>query len=432
MIKLATIETISQFEGQDVTINGWLFNKRSSGKIHFLQLRDGTGFIQGVVVKNEVDEEVFEVCKKLTQESSLQVTGLVQKDDRAKSGFEILVKSVKPVQIAQEGYPISLKEHGTDFLMENRHLWMRSPKQNAILRIRDEINLAIRMFFHDRGFVLVEPPIITPSSCEGTTELFEIDYFGENAFLSQTGQLYAEAAAMAFGKVYSFGPTFRAEKSKTRKHLNEFWMVEPEMAYVDFEGNLEVQEQMIEYIVQRVLENKQIELKILDRDTAYLEKIKAPFPRITYTEAVNMLQEGNYEFQWGDDFGAPHETFIAEKFKKPVFITHFPTKMKAFYMQPDPENPEVILGADLIAPEGYGEIIGGSERIHDLEFLLKRIEDEKLPTELYEWYIDLRRYGSVPHSGFGLGLERTVAWICGIDHIRQTIPFARTLNRVYP
>lgn len=432
MIKEATIAQISKFAEEEVLLKGWLYNKRSSGKIHFLQFRDGTGFIQAVVVKNEVPDEVFEVCKKLTQESSIEIIGLVQKDDRAPSGFEILVKEVRAVSIACEGYPISLKEHGTDFLMENRHLWMRTPKQNAILRIRDEINLAIRTFFHERGFILVEPPIITPSSCEGTTELFELDYFGEKAYLSQTGQMYAEAAAMAFGKVYSFGPTFRAEKSKTRKHLNEFWMVEPEMSYVDFEGNLEVQQEMIQYIIEKVLENKKTELKILQRDTTALENVKAPFPRITYTDAVKMLQEAGYEFQWGDDFGAPHETYIAEQYDKPVFITHFPTKMKAFYMQPDPSNPEVVLGADLIAPEGYGEIIGGSERIHDLEFLLERIKEENLPQELYEWYLDLRRYGSVPHSGFGLGLERTVAWLCGIDHIRQTIPFARTLNRVYP
>ena len=427
-----TIETISRFDQQEVLLKGWLYNKRSSGKIHFLQFRDGTGFIQAVVVKNEVPEEVFEVCKKLTQESSVEIVGLVQRDDRSPSGFEVLVKDVKPISIANEGYPISLKEHGTDFLMENRHLWMRTPKQNAILRIRDEINLAIRTFFHERGFSLVEPPIITPSSCEGTTELFELDYFGEKAYLSQTGQMYAEAAAMAFGKVYSFGPTFRAEKSKTRKHLNEFWMVEPEMAFVDFEGNLQVQQEMVQYVIEKVLENKKTELKILQRDTAALENVKAPFPRITYTDAVKMLQDAGYEFQWGDDFGAPHETYIAEQYDKPVFITHFPTKMKAFYMLPDPTNPEVVLGADLIAPEGYGEIIGGSERISDLDFLLQRIQEENLPQDIYEWYIDLRRYGTVPHSGFGLGLERTVAWICGIDHIRQTIPFARTLNRVYP
>ncbi|AOY77252.1 asparagine--tRNA ligase [Clostridium formicaceticum] len=432
MAVFTTIEEINKHEGQEVLIKGWLYNKRSSGKIHFLQIRDGSAFIQGVVVKNEVEEEVFKICKELTQESSIEVIGLVQKDDRAPAGYELLVKEVKPIHIALEGYPVSLKEHGTDFLMEHRHLWMRTPKQNAILRIRDEINLAIRTFFHERGFVLIEPPIITPSACEGTTELFEIDYFGENAYLSQTGQLYAEAAAMAFGKVYSFGPTFRAEKSKTRKHLNEFWMVEPEMAFVDFEGNLKIQEEMIEYIVQKVLQNKKYELKVLGRDTTSLENIKAPFPRITYTDAVEMLKKADFEFEWGDDFGAPHETYIAEQFDRPVFITHFPTKMKAFYMQPDADNPEVILGADLIAPEGYGEIIGGSQRIHDLDLILQKIKEENLPLEIYEWYLDLRRYGSVPHSGFGLGLERTVAWICGIDHIRQTIPFARTLNRVYP
>ena len=408
-----------------------MFNKRSSGKIQFLQIRDGSGFIQGVVVKNDVDPEIFERCKTITQESSIVVTGCVRADDRAPSGFELTVKDVEVVAIAQE-YPISLKEHGTDFLMDHRHLWIRTPKQHAVLRIRDEINRAIRDFFHERDFVLVEPPIITPASCEGTTELFEIDYFGQNAYLSQTGQLYAEAAAMAFGKVYSFGPTFRAEKSKTRKHLNEFWMVEPEMAYVDFEGNLKIQEDMVEYIVQRVLENRKMELKTLERNTESLEKVKAPFPRITYTDAVKLLQDNGFQFEWGDDFGAPHETFIAEQSEKPVFITHFPTKMKAFYMQPDPDNPEVILGADLIAPEGYGEIIGGSQRIHDLDLILHKLEEEKLPKEIYEWYIDLRRYGSVPHSGYGLGLERTVAWLCGIDHIRQTIPFARTLNRVYP
>lgn len=426
-----SIERISKYVDQDVSIQGWLFNKRSSGKIQFLQIRDGSGFIQGVLVKNEVSPEIFDRCKTLTQESSIIVTGNVRADERAPSGYELTVKDVEIVELAQE-YPISHKEHGTDFLMDHRHLWMRSPKQHAILRIRDEINRAIRDFFHERDFVLIEPPIITPAACEGTTELFEIDFFGQSAYLSQTGQLYAEAAAMAFGKVYSFGPTFRAEKSKTRKHLNEFWMVEPEMAYVDFEGNLKVQEEMIEYIVQRVLNNKKMELKTLERNIESLERVKAPFPRIMYKDAVKLLQENGFEFQWGDDFGAPHETFIAEQYDKPVFITHFPTTMKAFYMQPDPENPEVILGADLIAPEGYGEIIGGSQRIHDLDLLLQKIDGENLPKEIYEWYIDLRRYGTVPHSGYGLGLERTVAWISGIDHIRQTIPFARTLNRIYP
>ncbi|SFH49143.1 asparaginyl-tRNA synthetase [Tindallia magadiensis] len=432
MNKYVSIEKISRFEGEEVSIRGWLFNKRSSGKIVFLQVRDGSGFIQGVVIKKEVDSDVFDLCKEITQESSIIVSGIVQKDDRSKLGFELLVKNVAMVSPAEEGYPISLKEHGTDFLMDYRHLWMRTPKQNAILRIRDEINLSIRNYFHDNGFVLIEPPVITPTSCEGTTDLFGIDYFGEDAYLSQTGQLYAEAAAMAFGKVYSFGPTFRAEKSKTRKHLNEFWMVEPEMAYVTFEENLVIQENLISHIVQTVLSNRRQELAELERDTSLLEKIKPPFPRITYTDAVEMLQNADFEFTWGDDFGAPHESYIASKYEKPVFITHFPAEMKPFYMEPCPENPNVILGADLIAPEGYGEIIGGSQRIHDLDLLLKKMKEDNLPEDPYQWYIELRKYGSVPHSGFGMGLERTVAWICGIDHIRQTIPFARTLNRIYP
>lgn len=432
MMIRTTIENIHAYEGQEVTLSGWLYNKRSSGKIIFLQVRDGSGFIQGVVVKKEVQEAVFEICKNLPQESSFHVTGMVQRDERSALGYELLVTDVEVVSRAAEGYPISLKEHGTDFLMDYRHLWMRTPRQHAILRIRDEINLGLREFFHEEGFVLVEPPIITPASCEGTTELFEIDYFGENAYLSQTGQLYAEAAAMAFGKVYSFGPTFRAEKSKTRKHLNEFWMIEPEMAFVDFEGNLKVQEEMVTYVIKRVLQRRRKELELLGRDIGALEKIEPPFPRITYSEAVEMLQKSGFEFEWGDDFGAPHETHIADQYDKPVFITHFPTAMKAFYMQPDPVNPEVILGADLIAPEGYGEIIGGSQRIHDLDLLLEKLRAENLPEEVYQWYIELRKFGSVPHSGFGLGLERTVAWICGIDHIRQTIPFARTLNRIYP
>ncbi|RQD67189.1 MAG: asparagine--tRNA ligase [Tindallia sp. MSAO_Bac2] len=432
MKECVSIEKMKQFEGQSITISGWLYNKRSSGKIVFLQIRDGSGFVQGVVVKKEVSPDVFDLCKELTQESSIYVTGIVQKDDRSKLGYELLVSDVELVAQAEEGYPISLKEHGTDFLMDFRHLWMRTPKQNAILRIRDEINLAIRNHFHDNGFILVEPPVITPTSCEGTTELFEIDYFGEQAYLSQTGQLYAEAAAMAFGKVYSFGPTFRAEKSKTRKHLNEFWMVEPEMAYVDFDGNLKVQEELITKIVKTVLKNRKHELSILERDTSVLEKTEPPFPRITYTDAVTLLQEAEFDFEWGDDFGAPHETYIADQYDKPVFITHFPANMKPFYMEPCPENPNVILGADLIAPEGYGEIIGGSQRIHDLDLLLTKMKEEDLPQEAYQWYIELRKYGSVPHSGFGMGLERTVAWICGVEHIRQTIPFARTLNRIYP
>ncbi len=432
MYKDLRIDRANEFEDEKVKIQGWLYNKRSRGKIIFLQIRDGSGFIQGVMMKNHVDQELFNEVKTLPQESSIEVFGTLQKDDRSSIGYEVFVDEVKIIQRAEDDYPISLKEHGTDFLMDHRHLWMRTPKQNAILRIRDEVNFLIRQYFREQGFILTEPPIITPASCEGTTDLFEIDYFGEKVYLSQTGQLYAEATAMAFNKVYTFGPTFRAEKSKTRKHMNEFWMIEPEMAFVDFEENLKVQEEFVEYVVQNLLKNKPKELEVLERDTTSLEKVKAPFPRITYTNAIKMLQENEFEIEWGDDFGAPHETFIADRFDKPVFITHFPAEMKAFYMQPDPKDPNVILGADLIAPEGYGEIIGGSERIHDKDLLLEKMEKEGLPKEVYQWYIDLRKYGSVPHSGFGLGLERTVSWICGIDHIRQSIPFARTLNRVYP
>jgi asparaginyl-tRNA synthetase len=426
-----TISRLKYHEGKEVTIKGWLFNKRSSGKIAFLQLRDGTGFVQGVAVKNELPEDAFNLCKEIGQESSVIVTGIVRKDERAPSGYEISVTDIKPVSLSEE-YPITMKEHGIEFLMDHRHLWMRHPRQHAILVIRSHINRAIREFLDGEGFILVESPIITANSCEGTTNLFELDYFGQKAYLSQTGQLYNEAAAIAFGKVYSFGPTFRAEKSKTRRHLNEFWMIEPEMAYYDHQANMELQERLVEHIVSSVLENCSMELKTLKRDLSRLEKVKAPFPRITYDEAVRMLKENGFDFEWGNDFGAPDETFIAEQFEKPVFVEKFPAKIKAFYMEPDPENSAVILGADLLAPEGYGEIIGGSQRIHDYELLLRKIKEEGLPLEDYQWYLDLRRYGSVPHSGFGLGLERTVAWICGIDHIRETIPFARTLNRVTP
>ena len=426
-----TISRLKYHEGKEVTIKGWLFNKRSSGKIAFLQLRDGTGFVQGVAVKNELPEDAFNLCKEIGQESSVIVTGIVRKDERAPSGYEISVTDIKPVSLSEE-YPITMKEHGIEFLMDHRHLWMRHPRQHAILVIRSHINRAIREFLDGEGFILVESPIITANSCEGTTNLFELDYFGQKAYLSQTGQLYNEAAAIAFGKVYSFGPTFRAEKSKTRRHLNEFWMIEPEMAYYDHQANMELQERLVEHIVSSVLENCSMELKTLKRDLSRLEKVKAPFPRITYDEAVRMLKENGFDFEWGNDFGAPGETFIAEQFEKPVFVEKFPAKIKAFYMEPDPENSAVILGADLLAPEGYGEIIGGSQRIHDYELLLRKIKEEGLPLEDYQWYLDLRRYGSVPHSGFGLGLERTVAWICGIDHIRETIPFARTLNRVTP
>ena len=426
-----TIDKLKNHEGKEVTIKGWLFNKRSSGKIAFLQLRDGTGFVQGVAAKNELPEEAFNLCKEIGQESSVIVTGIVRKDERAPSGYEISVTDIKPVSLSEE-YPITMKEHGIEFLMDHRHLWIRHPRQHAILVIRSHINRAIREFLDGEGFILIESPIITANSCEGTTNLFELNYFDQKAYLSQTGQLYNEAAAIAFGKVYSFGPTFRAEKSKTRRHLNEFWMIEPEMAYYDHKANMELQERLVEHIVGSVLENCSMELKTLKRDLSRLEKVKAPFPRITYDEAVKMLKDNGFEFEWGNDFGAPDETFIAEQFEKPVFVEKFPAKIKAFYMEPDPENSDVILGADLLAPEGYGEIIGGSQRIHDYDLLLRKIKEEGLPLEDYQWYLDLRRYGSVPHSGFGLGLERTVAWICGIDHIRETIPFARTLNRVTP
>ncbi|WCK56128.1 asparagine--tRNA ligase [Aneurinibacillus sp. Ricciae_BoGa-3] len=428
---LTTISRIGKHVGEEVRLGGWLFNKRSSGKIQFLQLRDGTGFIQGVVVKNEVAPEVWEAAKSLTQESSLYVTGTVRADERAKSGYELTVTGVEPIQIAHE-YPITPKEHGIEFLMDHRHLWIRSMRQQAVLSIRSAIIQAVYKFFDERGFFKVDPPILTPTSAEGTTTLFHTQYFDEEAYLSQSGQLYMEAAAMAMGRVFSFGPTFRAEKSKTRRHLIEFWMIEPEMAFADHEENLRVQEEFVSYVVQYVLKNCQLELKRLDRDVSKLENIKAPFPRITYDEAIQMLQKEGHEIQWGEDFGAPHETAIAEKFDRPVFITHYPTSIKAFYMKPDPNRPEVVLCADLIAPEGYGEIIGGSQRIDDLELMNERYKEHQLNPEAYQWYLDLRQYGSVPHSGFGLGLERTVAWICGTEHVRETIPFPRLLNRLYP
>ncbi|MFB0845621.1 asparagine--tRNA ligase [Paenibacillus oleatilyticus] len=428
---LCMIGDVNKHIDETVTIGCWLHNIRSSGKIRFLQLRDGSGFIQGVVVKSEVPEQVWEDTGKLTQESSLYVTGTVREDTRSKGGFELTVTGVEIIQVTSD-YPITPKEHGVDFLMDHRHLWIRSPRQRAILVIRAQIIRAIQQFFDERNFHLVDPPILTPSSCEGTTNLFHTKYFDEDAYLTQSGQLYMEAAAMALGRVYSFGPTFRAEKSKTRRHLIEFWMIEPEMAFVTHEENLQVQEQFVSHIVQSVLENCRKELETLERDTTKLEKVVGPFPRITYDEAVKFLQENGHEFAWGEDFGAPHETAIAEKYEKPVFITHYPTEIKAFYMKPDPNRPEVVLCADLIAPEGYGEIIGGSQRIDDPELMEERFQQHELSKEAYQWYLDLRKYGSVPHSGFGLGLERTVAWICGLDHVRETIPFPRLLYRLYP
>ncbi|MFC5772526.1 asparagine--tRNA ligase [Ectobacillus antri] len=427
-----TIGQVKHYVDQEVTIGAWLANKRSSGKIAFLQLRDGSGFIQGVVVKEEVGEEVFQKAKGLTQETSLYVTGIVREDARSPFGYELTVTNVEVIHAATD-YPITPKEHGTEFLMDNRHLWIRSKRQHAVLRIRHEIIRATYQFFHENGFVKVDPPILTGSAPEGTTELFHTKYFDEDAYLSQSGQLYMEAAAMALGKVFSFGPTFRAEKSKTRRHLIEFWMIEPEMSFTDHEENLRVQEQYVSYLVQSVLQNCALELKTLGRDTSKLECIQAPFPRITYDDAIAFLHEKGFDdIQWGDDFGAPHETAIAEHYDKPVFITHYPASIKSFYMKPDPNRPEVVLCADLIAPEGYGEIIGGSQRIDDYELLKKRLDEHQLSEDAYKWYLELRQYGSVPHSGFGLGLERTVAWLSGVEHVRETIPFPRLLNRLYP
>lgn len=425
------IAHIGEHEGKEVEIRGWLYNKRSSGSVLFLIIRDGTGFIQAVVVKGQVPDGDFAAADRLTQESSLVVRGLVRADRRAPGGYEISVSGLEPVSIAEE-YPVSLKEHGVDFLMDHRHLWLRTPRQVAIMRVRNEIVKAIRDFLDEREFVLVDAPILTPSACEGTTTLFETDYFDTKAYLTQSGQLYMEAAAMALGKVYCFGPTFRAEKSKTRRHLTEFWMVEPEMAWVDLDGDMRLQEDLVSYVVRRVLERRAKDLATLERDTPKLEKVEPPFPRITYDEACDILRRHGVEFEWGNDFGGGDETILAEEFDRPVFVHRYPTACKAFYMKPDPDRPEVCLSADLLAPEGYGEIIGGGQRIDDPDLLARRIEEHRLPAEAYRWYMDLRRYGSVPHSGFGLGIERTVAWICGLEHVRETIPFPRLLNRIYP
>jgi asparaginyl-tRNA synthetase len=427
-----TISQVSKYVGQEVIIGAWLANKRSSGKIAFLQLRDGSGFIQGVVVKEEVGEEIFQKAKSMTQETSLYVKGVVREDERSPFGYELTVTDVEVISESTD-FPITPKEHGTEFLMDNRHLWLRSKRQHAVMKIRNEIIHATYEFFHENGFTKMDPPILTGSAPEGTTELFGTKYFDEDAYLSQSGQLYMEAAAMALGKVFSFGPTFRAEKSKTRRHLIEFWMIEPEMAFCDHEDNLVVQENYVSYLVQSVLKNCKLELNTLGRDLSKLENIQAPFPRITYDDAIKFLHEKGFDdIEWGDDFGAPHETAIAESFDKPVFITHYPTKIKAFYMKPDPNRDDVVLCADLIAPEGYGEIIGGSQRIDDFALLEERYKEHDLTSDAYKWYLELRKYGSVPHSGFGLGLERTVAWISGVEHVRETIPFPRLLNRLYP
>lgn len=430
-MKWTYIEDISDFKDKEVEIRGWVFNKRSSGKVRFLLIRDGTGLIQGTIFSSKKDDPLFKKFDTLTQESSLIVRGQVREDKRAPGGFELTIKDVEILQVADE-YPIAPKAHSTPFLMEHRHLWLRSQKQHAILQIRTELIKAIRDFFDGRGFRLMDTPILTPSACEGTTTLFETDYFDQKAFLSQSGQLYNEATAMAFGKVYCFGPTFRAEKSKTRKHLIEFWMVEPEVAFATLEDITELGEDLVVYLIERILEQNKKELEVLERDTKPLEQVKKPFPRLTYDEAQKMLKKKGSKMEWGDDFGAPEETLLSEIFDLPVCITHFPAKIKAFYMQPDEKRPELVLGVDMMASEGYGEIIGGGQRIHDLNLLEKKIKEFKLPRKDYEWYLDLRKYGSVPHSGFGLGIERMLAWLCKIKHIRETMPFPRLLYKIYP
>jgi asparaginyl-tRNA synthetase len=437
---VSTIAEIGKHEGQSVTIRGWLYNLRESGKLLFPQFRDGSGVIQGVVPKNAVTPEVFDAVKTLTQESSVIVEGKVRADKRAHGGFELDVANVQVLQRVPESdpYPITPKEHGTDFLMEHRHLWLRSQRQAAILRVRAEIIKAARDFFDDRGFTLTDPPIITPAACEGTTTLFPVDYFDDQAYLTQSGQLYIEATAMALGKVYSFGPTFRAEKSKTRRHLTEFWMVEPEMAYGTLDDIMELAEGLISFLVKRCLERRRSDLQTIGRDISKLEKIVPPFPRITYDEAVKNLQEGHgkgaleSKFEWGGDLGSPDETYLSAQFEKPVMVHRYPAKVKAFYMEPDPQRPDLALCVDVLAPEGYGEIIGGSQRMASHELLLQRIHEHGLPEEAFKWYLDLRKYGTVPHGGFGMGIERAVAWICGLEHVRETIPFPRMLYRLYP
>ena len=442
-VPITTIATIGQHEGQTITLRGWLYNLRSSGKLLFPTFRDGSGTIQGIVPKAAVPEEVFDTLKNLTLESSVVVTGKVRADSRAPSGFELDVENVSVTQrIADDTpYPISLKEHGVDFLMEHRHLWLRTPRQSAILRVRATIMRAAAEYFDTNGFIRTDPPILTPNACEGTSELFEMDYFDDDkAYLTQSGQLYIEATALALGKVYSFGPTFRAEKSKTRRHLTEFWMIEPEVTYLDLDGLMNLAEGFLSHIVTRVLETHRADLKVIGKDVAKLEAVAAPgtFPRLSYDEAHQMLVDAHAKglienvHTYGDDFGSPDETYISNQFDKPVMVHRYPAEVKAFYMQPDPKDPTKALCVDVLAPEGYGEIIGGSQRVDSYDLLKSRIEQHNLPLAAFQWYLDLRKYGSVPHSGFGMGIERAVAWICGLEHVRETIPFARTLNRIYP
>jgi len=426
------IKKLKEFAGQSVTLNGWVYNKRSGGKVRFIILRDGTGLLQCVLFKGNVSEDVFERFNLLNQESSVQVTGNVKVEERAPGGVELDVTDFSIIGNS-ENYPITPKEHGIEFLIDHRHLWIRSKRQMAILRIRHRIVKAIRDFFDERDFTLFDPPIITPNACEGTSTLFETEYFDlGKAYLTQSGQLYAEAGALALGKVYTFGPTFRAEKSKTRRHLTEFWMVEPEMAFYDLNDDMDLAEEFLEYIVQTVLKDMQTELAALERDVTKLQKVRRPFPRISYTDAVEILRKKGVDFEWGNDFGAADETLISEDYDRPVLVHRYPSEVKAFYMKRDPDNPKVALAVDVLAPEGYGEIIGGSQREDDYDLLLKRIKEHDLPVEFFDWYLDLRKYGSVPHAGFGLGLERTVSWICGLEHLREAIPFPRMIYRNTP
>lgn len=431
-MKRVYIEELGKHAGEEVQLRGWLYHKRSSGKIRFLLLRDGTGVVQGVMMKGGVTNDVFAKFDELTQESSFALTGKVRKDDRAPGGYELEISGVEIYSIASE-YPITPKEHGVEFLADRRHLWLRSSRQHAIMRVRHRIIKAIRDFFDGRGFTLIDSPVLTPAACEGTSTLFETEYFDlGKAYLTQSGQLYAEAGAMAFGKVYCFGPTFRAEKSKTRRHLTEFWMVEPEVAFNDLNDNMELAEEFLEYIVECVLKDRADELKVLERNISFLQNVKKPFPRISYDEAVEILHKKGITFEWGNDFGATDETVISEQFDRPLMVHRYPSQVKAFYMKRDPSNPKVALAVDVLAPEGYGEIIGGSQREDNLDLLLERIKEHNLPQEAFEWYLDLRRFGSVPHSGFGLGIERTVGWICGLDHVRETVPFPRMIYRLTP
>ena len=426
-----SISRIAEYDGRAVLLQGWLHNKRSSGRLNFLQLRDGTGVVQCVLFKGDVSPDLFERSAGLTQESSLRVWGVVREDARSPLGFEVGVTDIEVVQTS-EPYPITPKAHGTAFLMDHRHLWLRSSRQHAILRVRSEVIRACRNYFDEREYVLTDSPIFTPSSCEGTTTLFQTDYFDDQAYLTQSGQLYLEASAMAFGKVYCFGPTFRAEKSKTRRHLTEFWMVEPEVAYLDLIGDMDLAEDFVSTVVQQVLKSRRRELELLQRDLEPLERVKKPFPRISYTEAVDILNRSGVSHRWGEDFGGDEETVLAEQFDRPVLVHRYPASCKAFYMKGDPDDGRLALCMDMLAPEGYGEIIGGGQREDDLEELRRKIAEHRLDETPFQWYLDLRRYGSVPHAGFGLGIERTVAWICGLRHVRETIPFPRMLQRLYP